>query len=215
VTSEAQDEAALVERARRGDAAAFELLMRGHNQRVYRVVRSVLHEPQDVEDTMQQAYLSAFLHIEQFAGTSRWSTWVCRIAINEALAQLRRRGRSVSLAETDEETMTVGKTPQADPEQAAAGHELQAILEQAVDGLPEIYRTVVMLREIEGMTTAETAAVLDVQEEVVKTRLHLARVTLRASLEKKVGEALEETFTFGNERCDRVVAAVLARLTDR
>jgi RNA polymerase sigma-70 factor (ECF subfamily) len=215
VTSEAQDEAALVERARRGDAAAFELLMRRHNQRVYRVVRSVLHEPQDVEDTMQQAYLSAFLHIEQFAGTSRWSTWVCRIAINEALAQLRRRGRSVSLAETDEETMTVGKTPQADPEQAAAGHELQAILEQAVDGLPEIYRTVVMLREIEGMTTAETAAVLDVQEEVVKTRLHRARVTLRASLEKKVGEALEETFTFGNERCDRVVAAVLARLTDR
>jgi RNA polymerase sigma-70 factor (ECF subfamily) len=203
----------LVVRARDNDPSAFELLMRRHNQRVYRVVRSVLRDPADVEDVMQQAYLLAFTHLGQFEGAARWSTWLCRIAINEALARVRQRGRFVSFDEASEDAMTnPGETQHTDPEQLAGGRELQQMVEQAIDRLPEGARSVLVLREIEGMTTAETAAVLDVDETVVKTRLHRARSSLRELIEQQIGEQLSEAFSFGHERCDRVVAGVLARL---
>jgi RNA polymerase sigma-70 factor (ECF subfamily) len=203
----------LVARARAGDRLAFELLMRQHNQRLYRVVRSVLRESSDIEEVMQQAYVSAFTHLDQFEGASRWSTWLCRIGFNEALARLRQGGRFVSIDKVSEDVMAgKWKSRYVDPERAAADRELTAFLEQAVDRLPDIYRSVLVMREIEGMTTAETAAVLDVEEEVVKTRLHRARAALRDSIERRIGERLEDAFAFGNEHCDRVVAAVLARL---
>jgi RNA polymerase sigma-70 factor (ECF subfamily) len=203
----------LVERARAGDAVAFELLMRRHNQRLYRVVRSVLRDPDEIEDVMQQAYVQAFLHLDQFAGHARWSTWVCRIAINEAFARVRQRGRFVPIHALNEDTMAdLSKTSDNDPERAAAGRELGKMVEVAIDELPEIYRVVLILREIEGMTTTETAAVLDVQEEVVKTRLHRARASLRSEIEGQIGEQMQNAYTFGNERCDRVVASVLTRL---
>ena len=204
---------ALVERARAHDRAAFELLMRRHNQRVYRVVRSLLRDADEIEDVIQQAYLQAFLHLDQFGGNARWSTWVCRIAINEALARIRQRGRFVSIDAASEEAMAdFSKGPDGDPERKAAGREFGAMVEQAIDGLPDIYRSVLILREIEGMTTEETAAVLGVEIDVVKTRLHRARAALRAAIENRVGEQMQSAFTFGNERCDRVVAAVLAKL---
>ncbi len=204
---------ALVVRARDGDPSAFELLMRRHNQRVYRVVRSVLRDSAEVEDVMQQAYLLAFMHLDQFQGTARWSTWLCRIAINEALARVKQRGRFVSFDEASEESMTDLEEPQhIDPERLAGGREFQLLVEQAIDRLPEVARSVLVLREIEGMTTAETAAVLDVDETVVKTRLHRARSSLRELIEQQLGEQLEVAFSFGHERCDRVVAGVLARL---
>ena len=204
---------ALVLRARDNDPSAFELLMRRHNQRVYRVVRSVLRDSAEVEDVMQQAYLLAFMHLDQFQGTARWSTWLCRIAINEALAKVKQRGRFVSFDEASEEAMTDLEEPQhSDPEQLAGGREFQLLVEQAIDRLPEAARSVLVLREIEGMTTAEAAAVLDVDETVVKTRLHRARSSLRELIERQVGEQLEDAFSFGHERCDRVVAGVLARL---
>jgi RNA polymerase sigma-70 factor (ECF subfamily) len=203
----------LVSRARAGDGAAFELLMRRHNQRVYRVVRSLLRDPDEVEDVIQQAYLQAFLHLDQFGGNARWSTWVCRIAINEALARIRQRGRFVSIDAASEDVMAgFSKGSNADPERAAAGHEFSQMVEQSIDGLPDIYRSVLILREVEGMTTEETAAVLDVAVDVVKTRLHRARAALKAAIENRVGEQMQNAFTFGNERCDRVVAAVLAKL---
>jgi RNA polymerase sigma-70 factor (ECF subfamily) len=202
----------LVERARRRDSLAFELLMRRHNQRVYRVVRSVLRDPSEVEDVMQQAYLSAFVHLDQFAGAARWSTWVCRIALNEALGRVRQRDRFVPLEAASEADMTDSGAPAADPEEATAGHQVQSLLEEAVDRLPEMYRTVLVLRAVEGMSTAETAAVLEVPEDVVKTRLHRARTSLRASLSSRVERELVEAYAFGNERCDRVVAGVLAEL---
>jgi RNA polymerase sigma-70 factor (ECF subfamily) len=205
----------LVARARARDGAAFELLMRRHNQRVYRVVRSLLRDPDEVEDVIQQAYLQAFLHLDQFGGNARWSTWVCRIAINEALARIRQRGRFVSIDAASEDVMADFSKGSNDPERATAGREMGHLVERAIDGLPDIYRSVLILREVEGMTTEETAAVLDVAVDVVKTRLHRARASLRAAIENRVGEQMKNAFTFGNERCDRVVAAVLAKLNLR
>jgi RNA polymerase sigma-70 factor (ECF subfamily) len=203
----------LVDRARARDATAFELLMRRHNQRVYRVVRSLLRDPAEIEDVMQQAYLSAFLHLDQCEGGARWSTWVCRIAINEALARIRQRGRFVSMDAASEDQMADAWTVEnRDPERAAAGREFGQAVEEAIDGLPDLYRTVLIMREIEGMTTAETAAVLDVDEDVVKTRLHRARTLLRATIESRAGEEMKNAYSFGAERCDRVVAGALARL---
>ncbi len=208
----ATDEA-LVARAQAHDSTAFELLMRRHNQRVYRVVRSVLHDPAEVEDVMQQAYLSAFSHLEQFRGASQWSTWICRIAVNEALGRKRHRGRFQSLDETMGEPVTdLWQKGDLDPERTASSRELRQLVEQEIDKLPEGLRSVLVLRELEGMNTAETAAVLDVADEVVKTRLHRARALLRQRIEEQLGEQFAEAFSFGAERCDRVVAGVLARL---
>jgi RNA polymerase sigma-70 factor (ECF subfamily) len=204
----------LVDRARAHDRAAFELLMRRHNQRIYRVVRSMLRDPDEIEDVIQQAYLQAFLHLDQFGGTARWSTWVCRIAINEAFARRRYSGRFVPIDGAGEEVMTdFDRVAPGDPEREAARREFSHMVEQAIDRLPEIYRTVLIMREVEGMSTIETATVLDVQPEVVKTRLHRARASLRAAIEDRVGVKMKTAYTFGNQRCDRVVAIVLARLT--
>ncbi|HXI56789.1 MAG TPA: sigma-70 family RNA polymerase sigma factor [Polyangia bacterium] len=151
--------------------------------------------------------------MDQFRGTAGWSTWLCRVAFNEALARLRSRGRFVSIDEVSEGVMSeTWKISASDPERAAASHELAQVVEQAIDGLPDIYRAVLIMREIEGMTTAEVADVLDVADEVVKTRLHRARTALRAVVEQRIGQQLKDAYAFGNERCDRVVAGVLARL---
>jgi RNA polymerase sigma-70 factor (ECF subfamily) len=207
----------LAGRAQAGDRTAFELLMRRNNRRVYRTIRSVLRDGAEVEDAMQEAYVSAFTHLDQFHGAARWSTWLCRIAYNEALARVRRRKRFVSIeAEANNEGRMKDKdaprTPAPDPERAVADRELARVLEGAIDRLPDIYRAVLMLRQIDGLGVAETAAVLEVAEEVVKTRLHRARALLRAELEERIGAQLDDTYAFGAQRCDRVVAAVLQRL---
>jgi RNA polymerase sigma-70 factor (ECF subfamily) len=203
----------LAARARAGEPAAFELLMRRNNRRVYRTIRSVLRDGAEVEDAMQDAYVAAFTHLDQFEGASRWSTWLCRIAFNEALARLRRRRRFVSIDATNEGPMEdTAKAPSFDPERLAGDRELARVLEGAIDGLPDIYRTVIVLRQIEGLGVAETAAILDVAEEVIKTRLHRARGLLRAALEARIGTELSDSYSFGAERCDRVVASVLARI---
>lgn len=203
----------LVERARHGDRLAFELLMRRNNRRVYRAVRTVLRDAADVEEVMQQSYVLAFSHLDQFQGTARWSTWLCRIAFNEALARVRQRGRFVSMdAATDGQSPDTWRSAAPDPERQARTRELGRFVEEAVDGFPDIYRSVLIFREIEGLSTAETAAILDVEENVVKTRLHRARGLLRDLIEKRVGEQVDEAYAFHARRCDRVVAAVLARL---
>jgi len=203
--------------ARTGDLSAFELLMRRNNQRVYRTVRSVLRDGSEVEDAMQDAYTSAFAHLDQFEGTGSWAAWLCRIAFNEALARVRLRGRFVSIeAEGEERRLPEdSKPPSRDPERSAITRELGQLVEHAVDRLPDIYRNVLMLRQIEGLDTTETAAVLGVDEAVVKTRLHRARALLKADIEQRIGDHLESAFTFGASRCNRVVAAVLGRLAGK
>jgi len=203
----------LVQRARGGDRLAFELLMRRNNRRVYRAVRTVLRDAAEVEEVMQQTYVLAFSHLDQFQGASRWSTWLCRIAFNEALARLRHRGRFVSIdTSTDGPGSDAWRAPAPDPERQARTRELGRFVEEAVDELPDIYRSVLIFREIEGLSTAETASILDVDENVVKTRLHRARGLLRDAIEHRIGHHVEEAYAFDARRCDRVVAAVLARL---
>lgn len=199
----------LVARIAGGDAALFEILMRRHNQRIYRAVRAVLRADDDVEDVMQQAYLNAYTHLRQFAGGAQFSTWLTRIAVNEALA---RRRRGAMFVQEDEETILADETT-PDPEQQASTAQLREVMEREVAALPDAFRTVVVLRDVEGASTSETASILGISEDLVKTRLHRARALLRERLYRRAGVTLESLFTFGNARCDRVVAAVMARIT--
>ena len=209
----------LVERARRGDRLAFELLMRRSNRRLYRVIRSVLRDAPEVEEVMQQSYVLAFQHLDQLQTAARWSTWLCRIAFNEALARVRQRGKFVSIDASSGELPDGGAASEGwrgavpDPERQARTRELGRLVEVAVDGLPDIYRSVLIFREIEGLNTAETAAILEVEENVVKTRLHRARGLLRHAIEQRLGEQLDDAYAFEARRCDRVVFSVFARIS--
>jgi len=206
---------ALVPRILAGETALFELIMRRHNQRLYRAARAILNDDAEAEDVMQETYVRAFVHLAQFRGDALLSTWLTRIAAHEAFARVRQRRRLAALPpdDNDVETLPMADRPKpADPEREANNAELRGLLERAIDELPETYRTVFVLREVEGLSTATTAECLGVSEEVVKTRLSRARARLRDGLYERAGAAAGSAFTFGAERCDRVVAAVLSRL---
>lgn len=198
----------IVRRVQAGDAALFEILMRRHNQRVYRAVRAVVKDEADVEDVMQQAYVNAFTHLHQFEERSQFSTWLIRIALHEAFG----RRRKVQRSETTT-IMDIFTSPQADPERQAYAQELHRVLEAAVDTLPENYRTVFMLRDVEGLSTSETGEGLGLGDEAVKTRLHRARAMIRRAVAAQIGEVAAGAFQFQAPRCDRVVAAVLAQVS--
>jgi RNA polymerase sigma-70 factor (ECF subfamily) len=206
----------IVRRVCAGDRALFEVLMRRYNQRVYRAARAIVKDEAEAEDVMQQAYINAFTHLDQFEERARFSTWLTQIAVNEALArrQKLRTARSLTGQLEDEGGPFVDsiRSGQPDPERQAYAGELQRALEAAVDTLPEAYRTVFMLREIEGMSTAETAEGLGLGDEAVKTRLHRARAMVRRAIAARIGAAAPVAFQFPATRCDRVVAAVLERL---
>lgn len=204
----------LVDRVRAGEVLLFEVLMRRNNGRVYRTVRSLIRDESEVEDVMQAAYLRAYASLSNFRGTAQFSTWLSQIAYNEALGRLRslRRHPALSLADLQDDLMPTSPVTSS-PEASAEHRELAEFLERAVDSLPELYRSVFMLRQVEGLDTAETAQVLSVSEEVVKTRLSRARAALRDWLEKMVGNGAEEAFSFHAPRCDRVVAGVMQKLT--
>lgn len=198
----------IVARVLGGETALFELLMRRHNQRLYRVARGIVGDDAEAEDVTQEAYVRAFQHLGQFAGRARFSTWLTRIAVHEASARRRRRGRQIDVAES----MPVLASTAAGPEQRAADQELGRAIEAAMDALPAVYGAVFMLREVEGLSTAETAACLEINEETVKTRLHRARALLRNHITARIGPAARESFQFAGARCDRTVAAVMARI---
>ncbi len=212
-------DAEVVDRVRSGDTALFEILMRRHNQRVYRVARAVVKNEAEAEDVMQQAYINAFVHLNDFEQRSQFGTWLTRITVYEALSRLRKRRDEEPLnasgAAGDGESMEPLVSTDADPERRAYGRELGRLLEQAVDALPEAYRTVFMLRDIEGLSTVETAAGLDLGEEAVKTRLHRARGMVRRAITDRLGSAGGEAFQFQAPRCDRIVAAVLTEIRRR
>jgi len=205
---------ALVPRILAGETALFELIMRRHNQRLFRAARAILNDDAEAEDVMQETYARAFAHLGQFRGDAQLATWITRIAVHEAFARVRRRRRLAALPPDDDvETLFMADRPKpADPEREAHNAELRGLLERAIDELPETYRTVFMLREVEGLSTATTAECLGVSEEVIKTRLSRARARLRDGLYERAGAVAPAAFTFGAERCDRVVAAVLSRL---
>ena len=205
----------VIRRVLDGDTALFEVLMRRHNQRIYRAARAIVRDESEAEDVMQQAYLQAFAHLSQFAGRAQFSTWLTRIAVHEALARVRRRAREAPFDPAEpraEETMTSLRERTANPEQQAATSELRHLLESAIDKLPRGHRAVVMLRDVEGLSTAEVANSLGLSEENVKTRLHRARAALRRELVQQAGAEARTAFAFQAPRCDRVVAAVLSRI---
>jgi RNA polymerase sigma-70 factor (ECF subfamily) len=196
-----------------GQTALFEVLMRRYNERVYRVVRAILRGDEEAEDVMQQAYVNAYAHLRQFSGEARFSTWLTRIAINEALNRVRARRRYEPLDEEPSNVEHFMTNPSSrDPERQAFAGELRGLLEWAIDDLPDGGREVFIMREVEGMSTAEVAETLDVSEDVVKTRLSRARRSLRRSLLERTGESTPEAFRFYRPRCDRVVENVMAQI---
>ena len=203
----ALSDAEVVRRVRAGERALFEVLVRRHDRRVYRTVRAVLRDEDEVEDAMQQAWVQAYLHLGAFQGSAAFSTWLVRIAANEALQRLRRRGPIAPVPEVEEQEDVMGRGE--DPEERAAAREALRLLERAVDALPPHHRLVFVLREVEGLSTAETAAALGIAEEAAKVRLHRARAALRRALEQTLGEAAVEAFPFHAPRCDRMVARVM------
>lgn len=204
----------IVERIVQGDSALFEILIRRNNTRVYRAVRSLLRDEVETEDAMQTTYVLAYSKLNTFRGGSRFSTWLTQIALNEARGRLRhhRRHPSVSLNAVEESPMPDSASSPPTPEAQASGRELTALIERAVDALPEPYRVVFVLRDIDGMDTKDTSSVLDVSQDVVKTRLSRARATLRQTIEQLVGSAATDAFGFHASRCDRIVARVFEQL---
>ncbi|CAN5923153.1 RNA polymerase sigma factor [soil metagenome] len=201
----------IVGRVCAGEHELFELLMRRHNARVYRAARAILRDEGEAEDVMQDAYVRAYEHLKDFEGRARFSTWLTRIAVHEALARVRSRRRFESLdVHTEEPSMSTEAG--ASPEQQASDVEMRALLERAVDALSDDFRAVFVLRVVEGMSGAEVADCLGIGEETVKTRLFRARGRLQEMLVASIEPALPSLYAFHLSRCDRVVAGVMRRL---
>ncbi|MES2222014.1 MAG: RNA polymerase sigma factor [Acidobacteriota bacterium] len=204
----------VIERVQAGDTALYEIIMRRYNQRLYRVARAILRDDAETEDVIQDAYVRAYQHLGQFSGDAPFASWLTSIAVHEALRRLRLRKRNQQLddPENDEEGFMSVVETSLDPEQRASVGELGQLLEEAVLDLPDQFRTVIMMRDIEELSTAETAAVLDLTEQNVKVRLHRGRAMMRDRLFARVGSGGKNAFPFMGNRCDRVVLGVFARL---
>lgn len=203
-------DAELIARILAGETHLFELLMRRNNQRVYRVVRAIVREEHEAEDVMQDAYVRAFEHLGSFGHRAQFATWVSRIAVHEALARVRRGRRQEPLDISMEEYAMPSE--ELSPEQRASDKQLRAVLERAIDALPEEFRVVFMLRAVEEMSGVDTAEVLGIPEDTVKTRLFRARARLRDLVRADLEAQASQVFDFEATRCDRVVRAVFARL---
>ena len=199
----------VVARVLAGDTSLFEILMRRYNQRLFRVARGILTEDAEAEDVVQETYVRAFRELATFRGEARFSTWLTRIACHEALARARKRRRLVSISggePPDPPTDALG------PEREVENRELHTVLREAVEVLPEPLRTVFCLREIEGLSTEETADALGLSIENVRVRLHRAKRSLRQKLDERIGREVRRLYLFDGPRCDRMVEAVFARL---
>jgi RNA polymerase sigma-70 factor (ECF subfamily) len=208
----------VVARVLAGETGMFEILMRRHNQRLYRVARAILRNDGEAEDVMQDAYVRAYEHLDQFAGRAKFSTWLTRIAVHEALARQHRgnRYREVEpMSEREGDPMDRFASLIPDPEQQASNSEIRRLLEEAVEKLPDAFRTIFMLRDVEEMSTTDAADVLEISEENVKVRLHRARALLRKSLFARAGLERKEAFTFHAVKCDRVVKNVFERIREQ
>jgi RNA polymerase sigma-70 factor (ECF subfamily) len=213
-------DAELAARAAEGDASAFAAIMRRHNQLLFRTARSILKSDEETEDALQEAYLQAWRAIGSFRADARLSTWLVRIVINQALGRLRRRGGEVIPLETAMEShdadtrQAFEDDPDRGPERAAMRTEIRRLIESRIDRLPDAFRVVFVLRAVEEMSVEEVAAALERPEATVRTRFFRARSLLREGLSRDVDIALDDAFAFAGERCDRIVAGVLARLQE-
>lgn len=212
----AMAEEALLRHAQGGDREAFRAIMQRCNQRLFRVARAVVHSDEEAEDVLQDAYLKAFAGIGRFRGEAGLMTWLTAITLNEARGRLRRRRPTTSLDVMEEADVRVipfpGLSENADPEAEAARFEVRRLLEQAIDTLPEDFRIVFVLREVEGCSVEETAAQLGLNPQTVRTRLFRARQALRQELVLKISSGMEGVFPFLGARCARIADRVLERL---
>jgi RNA polymerase sigma-70 factor (ECF subfamily) len=218
VAASAPDEGDLVARAAGRDESAIRAIMQRYNRRLYRLARAVLKDDAEAEDAVQQAYVKAFSGIASFRRDSALSTWLSRIVINVALDGARQRQRADRLvADATHEVQSGSAVPHAgspplDPERSLAQREIRVLLERAIDQLPEAFRTVLMARVVEGLSVEETAGLLGLKAETVKTRLHRARRLVRETLEQELGPAVTAVFPFAGARCEQLADAVLAAL---
>ncbi|TIS53351.1 RNA polymerase sigma factor [Mesorhizobium sp.] len=203
----------LVRRALARDGDAFRTIIKTHNQRLYRIARGVVRNDSEAEDIVQEAYVRAFAHLDTFRGESSLATWLSRIVLNEALGRLRKRRRTVAMPENPQaEIIKFPLNPSDDPERTMAQRQILELVERATDSLPDVYRTVFVARVIEGLSIEETAELLSVRPETVKTRLHRARALVRKALDDQIGPVLLDAFPFAGRRCDRLTEAVMTRL---
>ncbi len=219
IQATALKESDLVQKLREKDQPAIRAVIQRHNKRLYRIARSILRDDAEAEDALQEAYLKAFTHIDAFRGDASIGTWLCRIVMNEALGRLRQRRPTVDWTQMDEIEMPSAdiihlpvSSSRPDPERSAAQHQIQNLLEQAIDQLPEQFRIVLVARVVEEMSVEETAELLGLRPETVKTRLHRARRLLRPALEAQIGPLFMDVFPFEDPRCERVADNVVRRL---
>ena len=213
----ALNDAELVRRALERDGDAFATIMQRHNQRLYRIARSVLRNSVEAEDAVQEAYVAAFSHLATYRGESPLVAWLSRIVMNEALGRLRRKPAATDFAPLEavpeaEIIQFPSSATNEDPERIMAQRQILQLVENATDALPEVYRVVFVTRVIEGMSVEETADLLRIKSETVKTRLHRARQLLREQLNKQIGPIMMDAFPFAGRRCERLTAGVLKRL---
>ncbi|HEX2842376.1 RNA polymerase sigma factor [Hyphomicrobium sp.] len=211
-------ESDLVSRALSKDEAAIRAIIQANNRRLYRAARSIVKDDSEAEDIVQEAYLRAFSALDRFRGDSSLSTWLTRIVINEALQRLRRAhgaplpaDEGFPLHEAQVIQFPTGD-PTVDPERATAQKQLCRLLERAIDDLPEEFRVVLVARVIETMSVEETAQLLGLRPETVKTRLHRARRLLRDALSEHVDSLFSDVFPFDGPRCERITDSVIKRL---
>lgn len=211
-------DAEIARRIAAGDEDAFCLLMRRNNQALYRAARSILKDDAEAEDAVQEAYLLAYRAMSRFRGEAKLSTWLVRIVVNEAIARSRKRSRSAEIIRLDGDMrpgdaareVSLDETPSEQPEQGTLRAETRRLLENKIDGLPDTFRAVFVLRAVEEMTVEETALALDIPESTVRTRFFRARGLLREALAREIDFVIEDAFAFDGVRCDRIVAGVLA-----
>ena len=211
----------LVRRSAAHDQGAFRVLMKRHNQMLYRAARSILKNEAEAEDAVQEAYLQAYRAMGDFRGDAKVSTWLVRIAVNESITRLHKQTRRAEIIHLDGDESQIDLHSSEDsmnesaperPERATLRAETRKLLEAKIDQLPDAFRTVFVLRAVEEMSVEEAAAALGIPEATVRTRFFRAKSLLRESLSRDMDLAHGDAFAFAGDRCDRIVASVMARL---
>ena len=204
----------LVHRILKGETFLFEIIMRRYNQRLFRIANGILKNATEAEDVIQDAYVRAYEHLNQFAGKAKFSTWLTKIVIYEAFRHSKRSKRLTSIENFTkaEKIMNILNGESDNPEKDFLRRRIVGLLETAIDSLPAKYCVAIMLRDVEGLTTEETSECLGITEEAVKTRLHRARSILRKELGERAGVTVKDLYPFAGERCDRIVSTVMQRI---
>ena len=219
--SEHTPEQELITYAAAGDETAFEAIMRRHNRLLFRTARSIVRSDTDAEDVLQEAYLNAWQALGQFRADARLSTWLVRIVVNEALGRSRRKSAQVipldaaMTSSAPEIQASLTQSADQQPEHFAMREQLRALIERRIDRLPDLYRTIFILRGLEEMSTHAVSQALQMPEATVRTRYSRARSLLREGLAKDIDMTLDDAFSFDGERCDRIVAGVLSEARKR